>query len=101
MAKENDGSNAAWFLAGLAVGIAGAILFAPKSGRETRQSIADSAARGRDLANRTGRDVAELGREVLDQGRNLASEAKEAVEKGRKILEDLSIRPSDDKVTTN
>ena len=101
MAKQSDGGNVAWFLAGLTDGIAGAILFAPKSGKETRESIADAAAKGRDLASRTGREVADLGREVLDQGRSLADEAKDAVKKGKKILEDLSSKPDEDTVAAN
>ncbi len=96
MAKHSDGSSAAWFLAGLAVGVAGAILFAPKSGKETRDSISDAAVRGRELANRKGREVAELGREVIGQGRNLADEAKDVVEKGKKFLTDLSAKHDDD-----
>ncbi len=101
MAKHSDGSNAAWFLAGLTVGIAGAILFAPRSGKETRESISEAAVRGRDFASRKGREVADLGREVLDQGRSLASEAKDAVDKGKQILADLSTKQDDDTVATN
>ena len=96
MAKRNEGSNVAWFIAGLTVGIAGAILFAPRKGKETRDSILDAANRGREFANRKGREVAELGREVLDQSIDLASGAKEAIDKGKEILADLATKPKDD-----
>ncbi len=96
MANNSDSSNAAWFLAGLALGAAGAILLAPRSGTETREAISDAALRGRDFANRKGREVAEFGREVMGQGRHLADEAKDVVDKGKKILADLSAKEDDD-----
>jgi gas vesicle protein len=38
MADENKSNGLAWFLAGLGVGALVGILYAPKSGRETRKS---------------------------------------------------------------
>lgn len=94
MAKHNEGGNFAWFLAGVTVGAAAAILFAPRSGRETRKSIADVAAKGRDLAEEKGREVVEFGREVYDQGRDMAHDAaeagKDALDKGKEVLADLT-----------
>lgn len=94
MAKHNEGGNFAWFVAGVTVGVAAAILFAPRSGSETRKSIADAAAKGRDLAEKKGRDVVEFGREVYGQGREMAHEAaeagKEALEKGKEVLSDMT-----------
>lgn len=77
MAKQDDGSQFTWFLAGLTIGIAGAILFAPKSGRETRESIASAASRGR-----------KLGRDALRRGREAAEEAKDA---GKSVLTDFAL----------
>ncbi len=101
MAKRNEGSSVAWFIAGLTVGIAGAILFAPRAGKETRESILDAANRGRDFAKSKGRDVADFGREVLDQSIDLASGAKEAIDKGKELLADLSNKPKDDSAPAN
>ena len=101
MAKRNDGSNTAWFLAGLTVGIASAILFAPRSGKQTRDSILEAANRGRDFADRKRREVTDFGRDVLDQGLDLAGEAKEAIDKGKKILADLNTKVQDDSSTAN
>ena len=39
MSDHDSGSSLAWFLAGAALGAAGALLFAPQSGRETREII--------------------------------------------------------------
>ena len=94
MAKSNDGSSIAWFLAGMTVGAAVAILFAPKSGEETRHSIAEAASRGKDLAERKSREVVEFGRDAYTQGRDLADSAKEAskevIDRGKKALADLA-----------
>ena len=114
MAKQDDGSQFLWFLAGVTIGVAAAVLFAPQSGRETRESLAEAAARGRDFADRKRREAAKFGREAYDQGRDLAAETvdssrdilergrqlaneakevgQEALGQGKKILEDLSAK---------
>ncbi len=46
MAEENKSYGLAWFLAGLGVGALVGILYAPKSGRETREDIANGAREG-------------------------------------------------------
>ena len=43
MAEDNRINGFAWFLAGLGVGALVGILYAPKSGRETRDDLANSA----------------------------------------------------------
>ena len=59
-------------------------------GKETRESIAGAASRGREFADRKRGDVAEFSRSVVDQGREFASAAKDAIDKGRERLSDLS-----------
>jgi gas vesicle protein len=41
-------SNIAWFLTGAFIGAAAAILYAPQSGKDTRQYISDKTQQGRD-----------------------------------------------------
>ncbi len=123
MAKRDDGSTFLWFLAGITIGVAAAVLFAPQSGTETRDSLAKAAARGRDLAARKRREAMSVGREAYDQGRELAAEtvdsAREILERGRqlaseakeagqealgqgkKILEDLSAKSSGSSESSN
>ena len=88
MASEGESSSFAWFMAGLTIGVAGAILFAPKSGRETRESIAEAAARGREFAERTKREAADLGRDLYSRGREFAEQAKQ---EGKAVLTELSL----------
>ena len=49
MAEESKSYGLAWFLAGLGVGALVGILYAPKSGRETREDIATGAREGADI----------------------------------------------------
>ncbi len=54
MAEDNRISGFAWFFAGLGVGALVGILYAPKSGRETRDDLANSAREGTEyLRNRS------------------------------------------------
>ena len=46
MASENQHVSFGWFLAGLGLGALVGILYAPKSGRETREDIITSAKDG-------------------------------------------------------
>ena len=51
--SDRDGNNAImWFLAGLGLGALVGVLYAPRSGRETRQAILDAAEEGRDYLER-------------------------------------------------
>lgn len=76
MAKHRNDGNLAWFVAGVTVGIAGAILFAPKSGRETRQQLSEAASKGREFASEQKRQATQYGRELYEKGRDLVEEIK-------------------------
>lgn len=66
------------FLVGALTGAAVAILFAPRSGRETREILGE---RLRETAEKGRR----MGEEALERGRQLG---EQAVEKGREIADD-------------
>lgn len=76
MATREESSSIAWFVAGFALGVAGAVLLAPRSGKETREVLRSAAERGRELVDRTRRDVVDFGREHFDRNRNLADDAE-------------------------
>lgn len=79
------------FLVGALSGAAIAVLFAPRSGRETREALGErlreTAARGRHL----GEEAVERGRHfsesAVEKGRELAHEATSYVEKQKEALE--------------
>jgi gas vesicle protein len=79
-------STIAWFLTGAAVGVTVALLFAPKSGRDTRQYISDKTQLGKDAVAQTGSDLVDAGRDVFERGRKLVEDAAELFERGRKLV---------------
>jgi gas vesicle protein len=83
--SDRDGSGFLWFLAGLGIGAAVGVLYAPKSGDELRQQIREVAEDGRNTVKeraRQARDQAgtwtEKGRDYLNQQRDQIRSAYEA-----------------------
>ncbi len=79
MASENGGSNfLAGFLVGAALGAIAALLLAPKSGRELRESLAEEGKKLRDRAVDEGRRFVEK-TDVPEAVRKAAKSVKEAI----------------------
>ena len=57
--SDDRNSSIGWFLAGLGLGAAVGILYAPKSGRETRENLLERADEGRDFVTQRGREARE------------------------------------------
>ena len=85
MAEKNSGDKFLFFLAGAGIGAVLALLFAPKSGRETREMIARSATDGRDfLSNKVteGRTYLEgTGKKVTDEFSTFIEKSKDALQR--------------------
>jgi gas vesicle protein len=73
MAEDNKIHHLGWFLAGLGVGAVVGILYAPKSGRETRESIANSAREGTEYVRVKGQQAAEQVGALVDKGKEHVS----------------------------
>jgi gas vesicle protein len=82
MASDDRGTSGILlsFMLGALSGAALAILFAPRSGRETRELLGE---RLRDTADRGRR----LGEQALEKGREVAEEASGYVDRQRESLE--------------
>jgi gas vesicle protein len=76
-----------WFLAGAAIGASIALLYAPKSGRDTRRLIGRKARHGREAVAEVGRDLWDKGRDLYEKGRQVADDAAEMFERGRRLVE--------------
>lgn len=87
MADEDYGSRVVWFMAGIAIGSAVALLYAPDSGRVTRRKLAKKTQEGREALADSGREMFDRGREMYERGRQLAEDAADMFERGRKIVE--------------
>ena len=85
-----DRDGLANFFLGLGIGIGIGILFAPKSGRETRELIARTATDSRDyITNKVseGRQIVEQkGRRFSDDFTSFVDKSKEAVQRQKEQL---------------
>jgi gas vesicle protein len=70
--SDDRSNNIGWFLAGLGLGTVAAILYAPKSGRETREAIVAGVDDGREY-------LASFGRNARQQISNLVASGKKIV----------------------
>ncbi|HEV3468179.1 MAG TPA: YtxH domain-containing protein [Pyrinomonadaceae bacterium] len=68
------GTQVACFALGATVGAVLALLFAPKSGRELREDIADATRKGVDRARETGSQLSARAGEVYDSAATRAGE---------------------------
>ncbi len=89
MAEENKGLGLAWLLVGLGVGALVAILYTPKSGRETREDIARGAREGSEYLSTHAKRAAEHVGTLVDKGKE---QVGEYVERGRSFVGDQSNR---------
>lgn len=76
--SENNGVNSFWFfLAGLSVGAIVALLFAPKSGEETRELLRGKAEEGRQFVTAKGRELQQQAEEAVEKARTVVAKQKE------------------------
>lgn len=68
-----------YFLLGLGVGVAVGVLFAPKSGSETRELIKSKAEEGKEYLAKRGGEWKESATELLDRGKQAVSRQKDQV----------------------
>jgi gas vesicle protein len=77
---ENGGSKLGYFLAGLGLGAVIALLFAPRSGEETRAYLRERAEDSLDELKRRGRELQERAGEIAEKGKEFAERHRESVE---------------------
>ena len=84
---DNVGSKVSFFLVGLGIGALVGVLFAPKSGEETRDYLNKKADEGRDYAQRKARELRERAEDLLERSKEIMDRQKdalaEAVEAGK------------------
>jgi gas vesicle protein len=76
---ESVGSRVSFFVVGLGIGALIGILFAPKSGEETRDYLSSKADEGRDYAQKKARELRERAEDLLERSRELMARQKDAV----------------------
>ena len=87
-----DKNGLSAFLLGLGVGVGIGMLFAPKSGQETREIIKNKAGEGTDYLKQRGNDLKQTANEWVDKGRDTLNRQKDnladAMEAGRRAYRD-------------
>jgi gas vesicle protein len=65
-----------YFLVGLGIGSLIGVLFAPKSGEETREYIAKKAREGNELARKKGREMRDHVEETVERGKEIIAQTE-------------------------
>jgi gas vesicle protein len=86
---NDTGRTTIFFLTGLGIGAALAVLFAPQSGEETREWIADTADRRLKGLRRMGRKSF---RQIQDAVADGEEKVTEVLRTGKKALESVAAR---------
>jgi len=85
--SDNAGSKVSFFLVGLGIGALVGILFAPKSGEETREYLTSKADEGRDYAQKKARELRERAEDLIERSKEIMARQKDslssAVEAGK------------------
>jgi gas vesicle protein len=76
---DNVGSKITYFMVGLGIGALVGILFAPKSGDETRDYLSKKADEGRDYAQRKAKELRERADDLIERGKDIANRQKDSI----------------------
>lgn len=77
--SDNVGSKVSVFLVGLGIGALVGILFAPKSGEETRDYLSGKADEGREFAQKKARELRERAEDLIERSKEIMSRQKDAI----------------------
>jgi gas vesicle protein len=92
--SDRDSNSFVWFLAGLGLGALAGVLYAPRSGSETREVLRARAEEGRDYVRNRARDAREQASQWADRGREVVGQQKEqfraAYEAGRQAYHEAT-----------
>jgi gas vesicle protein len=87
-----DSNKLSYFFLGLGIGVAAGILFAPKSGEETRQLIRSKADESRDYLRKRSEEVKEAATDLVDRSRDAVLRQRDhltaAVEASKKAYQE-------------
>lgn len=77
--SDNGGTRFSYFLVGLGLGTVIGLLFAPRSGRETREMLTEKAEEGREFLKQRGRELREQVEELVERGKDTVARQKEQI----------------------
>jgi gas vesicle protein len=75
--SDRDGNSFGWFLAGIGIGAVVGVLYAPRSGDETREVLLSKAQEGGERVREQARKAKEQTEGWVDRGREAVNQQKE------------------------
>jgi gas vesicle protein len=92
--SDRDANSFGWFLAGVGLGALVGVLYAPKSGSETREALRARAEEGRDYMRSRARGAKDQASDWVDRGRDVVNQQKDqfraAYEAGRQAYQEAT-----------
>lgn len=82
--QDEGASRLAWFLTGAVIGVTVALLYAPKTGRDTRQYLSEKS---KETFGDGPQSLIEAGRDMFERGRQLVEDAADLFERGRRMVQ--------------
>jgi gas vesicle protein len=83
---EDSSNRLAWFITGAIIGVTITLLYAPRSGKHTRQIIGEKTQQGKDAVTDVGGQIADASRDMFDRGRKVVEDAADLFERARKLV---------------
>src|SRR5579863_8198338 len=69
--SDRDGNSFLWFLAGVGIGAVAGVLYAPRSGDETREALRSKAEDGKEFVRDRAKQAREQAANWADRGRDV------------------------------
>lgn len=95
-----DDNKLSYFFLGVGLGVAVGVLFAPKSGEETREFLRSKAEEGTDYVKRRAEDLRGTAADAIDRGKDSIRRHKEnlsaAVDAGKQAYREAVKTPVSD-----
>jgi len=93
-----DTEDLASFLLGVGVGVGLGLLFAPKSGEETRELLKGKADEGKEYLKKRGSEFRDSASDIIERGKEAIGRQKdtlaEAVEAGKQAYREAVAQPA-------
>jgi len=97
--SDRGGNNVIWFLAGLGIGAIAGVLYAPRSGSETREALRSKAEEGREFVRQRAKEAREQAEGWAERGREIVNQQKEqfrsAYDAGRQAYHEATAESGD------